>query len=99
MNLNPLSALSNAVETACDAILPEKLEFIGDLAGLATDLRSGNWLKCLDDLQDFAADLPQQVEELFNRPGARREAPDETATSCLEPMPPPPYRAPAAMAR
>lgn len=95
MNLNPLSALSNAVETACDVILPDKLEFIGDLAGLATDLRSGNWLKCVDDFQDFAADLPQQLAELLNRPGTRGEAPGETATSCLEPTPPPAYGTPA----
>ena len=68
-DLNPVSLVSNAAESLCDVVLPKNLEFVGDLVGLAADIESGNWSKCVDDLQDFAKDLPQQLGELSGHTG------------------------------
>jgi hypothetical protein len=87
-DLNPVSLISNAAESVCDAVLPTNLEFIGDLVGLAADIESGNWIKCLDDLQDLTKDLPQQWAALSAQPS--QTTPDDSLMlpTFLEPSPP-----------
>ena len=60
-SLNPISMVSDAAESLCDALLPKDLEFVGDLVGLGLDFDSGNWTKCFSDVQDLFRDLPQQL--------------------------------------
>lgn len=64
-------------EQVLDSILPKELEFVGDIASAAINLKSGNWLAALNDLQDLMADLPQQLQDL-------------NARFCREEPPPPP---------
>jgi hypothetical protein len=97
-SLNPLSLVSNAVESVCDAVLPKNLEFIGDVAGLIVDLETGNYVKCLEDSVDLLKDLPQQAAELTKNKGGAAGAggagdPPSSGARCLEPTPPPPYSA------
>ncbi|MEP6655489.1 MAG: hypothetical protein ABJA82_19140 [Myxococcales bacterium] len=98
-SLNPLSILSNTVESVCDAVLPKQLEFVGDAVGLITDLETGNYVKCLDDAQDLLKDLPQQLGELTKNIGGAAGAGvagdlASTVSRGLEPTPPTHYRAP-----
>ncbi len=94
-SINPANMLSNAAESFCDAVLPKELEFIGDFAALAVDLKAGNWMKAIEDFQDLAQDLPQQLAHLANTPaGPGNPGGDALMTpSFLEPAPPPPYAA------
>jgi hypothetical protein len=92
-SLNPASlvgnAISNAAESICDAVLPKNLEFIGDLVGLAADVESGNWIKCLDDLQDLTKDLPQQLADLYGPKTLPGMGDALMVPTFLEPSPPP----------
>jgi hypothetical protein len=88
-DLNPVSLISSAAESVCDAVLPKNLEFIGDLLGLAADVESGNWMKCLDDLQDLTKDLPQQLAALSGQPSQDGLGDALMVPTFLEPSPPP----------
>lgn len=96
-SLNPMSILSNTVESVCDAVLPKQLEFVGDAMGLLTDLETGNYVKCLEDAQDLLKDLPQQLAELTkNGKGATAKGTDDRSSEAcgdLEPTPPTRHRA------
>jgi hypothetical protein len=100
LNLNPLSLISNAAESICDAVLPKKLEFVGDIVGGAVDIYTGNSAKYLDDLNDLAKDLPQQLGALTSPSNAGQSSPASTSRSnsapssangSAEPDAPPPY--------
>lgn len=90
---NPLSAVSKAVESVCDAVLPKQLEFVGDLAALGINLKSGNYLQALDDFRDLAQDLPKQLKDLqgMSKAGGGLGA-FAAGTALWEPVPPPAYR-------
>lgn len=92
-SLNPISIVSDAAESLCDALLPKQLEFVGDLVGLGLDLDSGNWPKCLSDVQDLFKDLPQELAHLGTLNGSPGNG--LISPSFLEPIPPPPYGAAA----
>lgn len=90
-SLNPISMVSDAAESLCDALLPKDLEFVGDLVGLGLDFDSGNWTRCFSDVQDLFKDLPQQLAHLGtngNFSGGGLAMP-----TFLEPIPPLPYGA------
>src|SRR5450432_1881937 len=89
-DLNPVSLISNAAESLCDAVLPKQLELLGDLAGLGIDLTSGNWTKCLDDVGDLTKDLPQQLAALTSKGGQAGSLVD-LLTKAAEPDAPPTY--------
>jgi hypothetical protein len=76
-SLNPLSLISNAAESICDAVLPKELEFVGDLVGGAVDVYTGNSAKYLDDLNDLAKDLPQQLGTLTSPSNADQSHPTD----------------------
>jgi hypothetical protein len=90
-DLNPLSLISNAAESVCDAVLPKNLEFVGDLVGIATSFETGDWLGCLDGAMDLFKDLPQQLSDLGQRVGRNGPGSDSNASASLEPTPPTPY--------
>lgn len=83
---NPLSLLSNAAETVCDAVLPKNLEFVGDLVGGAIDIATDNYPKLASDIADFTKDLPQQLGALAANAGlGGAPANDTAATDVSEP--------------
>jgi hypothetical protein len=91
-SLNPLSLVSNAVESACDTLLPKNLEFLGDVAGLAIDYASGNVAKCAEDVQDLVQDLPQQLTQLATHLGQSSiRGSGQLASGGVQPDPPPPF--------
>lgn len=89
-DLNPVSLISNAAESICDAVLPKQLEFLGDIAGLGIDLTSGNWTKCLADVGDLTKDLPQQLAALTSK-GDQAGSLVDLLTKAAEPHAPPTY--------
>ncbi len=49
----------SVIEKALDAVLPKQLEWVGDIASLATNIKSGRWFAALGDV----ADLKQNIKD------------------------------------
>lgn len=88
--LNPLSLVGETAEKLCDAFLPKQLEFIGDLVSLTIDLKTGNYVKAAQDLQDLFQDLPEQLAQLKKRSDrAAASVSEAVSEQIMEPTPPP----------
>lgn len=46
-----------AIEKALDAVLPKELEWMGDIASLATNIKAGRWHAALGDIADLQENI------------------------------------------
>jgi hypothetical protein len=90
-DLNPMSLISNAAQAVCHEVLPQKLQFVGDIVGLGLDFESGNWMKGIEDLQKLLKDLPQTLATLDNTLGSHKGPMPPWSQHSWEAPPPPPY--------
>lgn len=75
------------VKEAVDAVLPEKLDVVADLAGAATSFYAGRPLQALGHLAQACRDLPQAFSDTADVPtgGSWRR----TGSAAFQPTPPP----------
>ena len=90
-DLNPMSLISNAAQAVCHEVLPQKLQFVGDLVGLGLDYESGNWMKGIEDLQKLLTDLPQNPASPDGALGSPQRRGASWLSHSWEAPPPPPY--------
>jgi hypothetical protein len=88
-DLNPVSLLSDAAQSICHEVLPQDLQFVGDLVGIGIDFETGNWTKGVEHFSNLVRDLPQGLASWAASARSPSDPNGLVPPSFLEPTPPP----------